>query len=194
MGRKPARKWKHLYLCAAGLVFSACTALREPEKPPERQADLLVAQKSLARGEFDKVIGESQRILSGEGSGLPKEAALFTLGLVYAHPANPRNDSATAIEFFTRLIDEHPQSAWALQARAWVALLRENASLDQSNKKLESALTARDQSYKNLMDERQSLAETVKKVREENDNLQQVIKKMKQVDIEIEERKRDQLR
>jgi len=42
--------------------------------------------------------------------------------------------------------------------------------------------------------ERQTLAETMKKMREENDNLQQVIKKMKQVDIEIEQRKRDQLR
>lgn len=194
MGRKPARKWKHLYFCIAGLVFSACTAVQEPEKPPERQADLLVAQKSLARGEYDKVINESQRVLSGEESGSLKEVALFTLGLVYAHPANPTKDSATAVEFFTRLIDEHPQSAWALQAGAWVALLRENASLDQSNKKLQSAMAALDQSNKDLMDERQNLADTLKKTREENDNLQQVIKKMKQVDIEIEERKRDQLR
>jgi flagellar motility protein MotE (MotC chaperone) len=168
--------------------------VREPEKPPERQADLLVAQTSLARGEYDKVISESQRVLSGEGSGSLEETALFTLGLVYAHPANPRKDSATAIEFFTRLIDEHPQSGWALQARTWVSLLRENTSLDQSNKKLQSAMVALDQAYKDLMDERQNLAETLKKTREENDNLQQVIKKMKQVDIEIEERKRDQSR
>jgi len=194
MGRKPAGKRKHLYLCIAGLVASACTAVREPEKPPEKPADLLVAQRSLAQGEYDKVINESQQVLSGEGSESQKESALFTLGLVYAQPANPRRDSATAIDFFTRLIDEHPESAWALQARAWIAMLRENASFAQSNKKLEGDVATLNQSYKSLLDERQTLAETMKKMREENDNLQQVIRKMKQVDIEIEQRKRDQLR
>ena len=194
MGRKPAGKRKHLYFCVAGLVVSACTTLREPEKPPEKPPDLLVAERSLARGEYDNVINESQQVLAREGSGSQEESALFTLGLVYAQPANPRRDSATAIDFFTRLIDEHPESAWALQARAWIALLRENASLDQSNKKLQGTVSTLDQSYKSIMDERQTLAETMKKMREENDNLQQVIKKMKQVDIEIEQRKRDQLR
>jgi len=168
--------------------------VREPEKPPEKPADLLVAQRSLAQGEYDKVINESQQVLSGEGSESQKESALFTLGLVYAQPANPRRDSATAIDFFTRLIDEHPESAWALQARAWIAMLRENASFAQSNKKLEGDVATLNQSYKSLLDERQTLAETMKKMREENDNLQQVIRKMKQVDIEIEQRKRDQLR
>jgi hypothetical protein len=194
MGRKPARNWKYLCFCIAGLVFSACTVPQEAQKPPDSQPGFLVAQESLERGEFDKVIDESQRLLSAEGSRPQKDAALFTLGLVYAHPANPGKDSATALGFFARLIREDPQSPWALQAGTWVALLQENATLYQSNRKFQAEMTALDQSYKNLMDERQSLAETLKKMREENDNLQQVIKKMKQVDIEIEERKRDQLR
>jgi hypothetical protein len=190
MGTEQAGKWKHLYLCLAGLILSACAATQEVQKPENKQEELLVAQQFLARGEFDKAMAESQRSLSAEGSPSSKGAALFTLGLIYAHPGNSGKDSASAIGFFKRVISETPGSHWAAQARIWIALLQENDDLRQSNTIFQEKLTGLGQAHEELTREHENTAQGLKKLREENEALQQVIKKMKQVDIEIEERKK----
>jgi hypothetical protein len=153
-----------------------------------------VAEHALARGDFAEVISESQQVLASEESRVPSDIALFTLGIVYAHPQNPAKNSVEAMSFFTRLINEHPHSPWSLQARVWLALLKEQENLAESNTKLQEENTALDYSNKKLKDELESFAQAQKKLRDENDNLQQVIKKMKQVDIEIEEKKREKAR
>jgi hypothetical protein len=195
MGRKPTRERKHFYLCLAGLILSACVTTQPPhETPPRARADALVAEHALARGDFAEVISESQQVLASEESRVPSDIALFTLGIVYAHPQNPAKNSVEAMSFFTRLINEHPHSPWSLQARVWLALLKEQENLAESNTKLQEENTALDYSNKKLKDEQESFAQAQKKLRDENDNLQQVIKKMKQVDIEIEEKKREKAR
>jgi hypothetical protein len=192
MGREPTRKRKHVYLCLAGLILWACVAAQEPRAtPPETRAATLVAEQALVLEDFDEVISESRRVLAAEDSDVPSDAALFTLGIVYAHPRNPSKNSAEAMNLFTRLLQDYPQSPWASQARVWLALLREQDTLGESNAKLHEENTALDSVNKKLRDEQENYMQTQKKLRDENENLQQVIKKMKQVDIEIEEKKRE---
>jgi TPR repeat protein len=107
------------------------------------------SQKLLAAGDFEGFISENQRVLSRAHPRSPKDEALFNLGLVYAHEGNPKKDLSKSLDFFKRLIREHPRSPLADQAKIWVGLLQEN------------------------------------------DSLNQVIQKLKQVDIEVEERKRE---
>jgi len=195
MGRKPPRERKHVYLCLAGLIFSACVTTQQPhEMPPKARADTLVGEQSLALGDFEDVISESQRVLSSEESRVPSDVALFTLGVAYAHPQNPAKNSVEAMRFFSRLINEYPHSPWSIHARIWLALLKEQETLAESNTKLQEENTALDRFNKKLKDEQESSTQAQKKLRDENDNLQQVIKKMKQVDIEIEEKKREKAR
>jgi TolA-binding protein len=107
------------------------------------------SQRLLAAGDFEGFISENQRVLSLAHPRSSKDEALFNLGLVYAHEGNPKKDFSKSLDFFKRLIREHPRSPLAEQAKIWVGLLQEN------------------------------------------DSLNQVIQKLKQVDIEVEERKRE---
>jgi tetratricopeptide (TPR) repeat protein len=107
------------------------------------------SQRLLAAGDFEGFIGENQRILSLAHPRSSKDEALFNLGLVYAHEGNPKKDFSKSLDFFKRLIRDHPKSPLVEQAKIWVGLLQEY------------------------------------------DSLNQVIQKLKQVDIEVEERKRE---
>ena len=107
------------------------------------------SQRLLATGDFEGFISENQRVLSLAHPRSPKDEALFNLGLVYAHERNPKKDFSKSLDFFKRLIHDHPRSPLVEQAKIWVGLLQEY------------------------------------------DSLTQVIQKLKQVDIEVEERKRE---
>ena len=126
-------------------------------KPPEVKVEDVAegresqtrSQKLLAAGDFEGFISENQKILSLAYPRSPKDEALFNLGLVYAHEGNPKKDFSKSLDFFKRLIREHPRSPLVEQAKIWVGLLQEY------------------------------------------DSLNKVIQKLKQVDIEVEERKRE---
>ena len=107
------------------------------------------SQRLLAAGDFEGFISENQRVLSLAHPRSSKDEALFNLGLVYAHEGNPKKDFLKSLDFFKRLIHDHPRSPLVEQAKIWVGLLQEYESLNQ------------------------------------------VIQKLKQVDIEVEERKRE---
>jgi len=137
--------------------------MRQPEtKPPETKPLEVKAedvaegresqtrnQRLLAAGDFEGFISENQRVLSPAHPRSSKDEALFNLGLVYAHEGNPKKDFSKSLDFFKRLIRDHPRSPLVEQAKIWVGLLQEYESLSQ------------------------------------------VIQKLKQVDIEVEERKRE---
>jgi tetratricopeptide (TPR) repeat protein len=131
---------------------------KPPEaKPPEVKVEDFAEvresqtrnQRLLATGDFEGFINENQRILSLAHPRSSKGEALFNLGLVYAHEGNPKKDFSKSLDFFKRLIHEHPKSPLVEEAKIWVGLLQEYESLNQ------------------------------------------VIQKLKQVDIEVEERKRE---
>lgn len=137
--------------------------MRQPETKPAETKPLEVKaedvaegresqtrnQRLLAAGDFEGFISENQRVLSPAHPRSSKDEALFNLGLVYAHEGNPKKDFSKSLDFFKRLIRDHPRSPLVEQAKIWVGLLQEYESLSQ------------------------------------------VIQKLKQVDIEVEERKRE---
>lgn len=178
MGRKSSRSRQHVHICIALLIlFCWGCALsqketpkanapvpavvlepqRLPEPPPvveepkealeRREANeyLSTAQNLLARGDYEGSLRESQRALGLLKDQPPADTAIFNMGLVYAHPKNPKKDNKRAIYFFNRVIKGFPDGPWAEQAKIWVGVL-------------------------------------------------DGVEKLKQVDLEIEERKRDRSR
>ncbi len=106
-------------------------------------------RRLLSAKDFDGFVKEKQKILSSADPAAPKDEALFSLGLAYAHEGNPRRDLSKSLDHFRRLLHEYPKSPWVEEAKIWVGLLQENESL------------------------------------------QQIIQKLKQVDLEVEEKKRE---
>jgi tetratricopeptide (TPR) repeat protein len=119
------------------------------EEPDEAREALVRSQRLLAQGDFDGALASAQRALSLSARKPSEEDALLTLGSIYAHPGNPKKDFTKSLEFFRKLVKEHPKSPSAEQGKIWIGVLQENEKLNE------------------------------------------MIQKSKQVDLEIEEKKRE---
>ncbi len=126
MGGKRKRTRQYLYVCFACLIMLAgasCAQFRAAELPPEpdRCTPLQRVQTRIARGDFEGAVRKSQDALSN-GSQCA-DTALFDLGLVYAHYANPKKDYKKSLDNFSRLVREYPRSPLAEEAKTWVSVL-----------------------------------------------------------------------
>ncbi len=144
MGRKPTRAWKYIYLFLASLIsllLFNCALIKGPKitvteskVTDEAQEHLLRGQKLFSRKDFARAIIEYEKVLSLSTHQPPEDQALFNIALIYAHFGNPKRDYKKSIDFFTRMLNEYPESHLAEQAKIWIALLRESM---ESNKKIE---------------------------------------------------------
>ena len=101
------------------------------EDPRGVRDNLLRSQKLLAQGDFDGALNENQKILSLSSRRPPEDEALFNLGVICALPGNPKKDYEKSLDFFRRLIKDHPKSPFTEQAKAWVEMIQENQKLNQ---------------------------------------------------------------
>src|SRR5262249_14191356 len=112
----------------------------EPKEALERREAneyLMLAQNLMAKGDYEGSFGESQRVLGLLNDQPPADTAIFNMGLIYAHPKNPKKDNKRAIYFFNRVIKGYPDSPWAEQARIWVGVLDGVEKLKQVDLEIE---------------------------------------------------------
>jgi tetratricopeptide (TPR) repeat protein len=165
------------------VFFSGCAEMERsktrvevssaPTKKTEQlksEGHLQLGQKLLARGDFEGSLKEHQKALSLSGKNPPGDEALFQIGLIYAHPENPKKDYEKSLDQFKRLVKDYPESPRVDEARIWTGNLQEIQKLKQANDRLSQA--------------NEKLNQTI-------ENLNQLIQKSKQVDIQIEEKKRE---
>jgi len=117
---------------------------------------LLNSLELLSQGKYEEASREIQKLLSASPRHPMEDEALFQMGLLYAHPGNPKKDYGKSMTYFKKLIKDYPQSSWSEPAKAWTGMLQEVERLNQTI-----------------------------------DKLNQTIEKSKQVDIEIEEKKKE---
>lgn len=138
MGRKRFGKRKYLFLCITGLIFfpllSCGPIIERPtvsgkEKPAiiEKECCLrLEVKESLARHEdFEALLKQNQETLAALPKNKPADGLLFTLGLLYAHPENPKKNYKKSLNFFKRVINEYPRSVCAGEAKIWAGVLED---------------------------------------------------------------------
>ncbi len=196
MGRERIRPGKHVHFCVALLILLAgCAGLNNGN---EIRDSMRHGQMSLAQGDYDGSVKEYQRALRFAHDRSPADVALFNLGLIYIDPQNPKKNDQKAINSFAELIAAHPQSPWAAQAKIWMTVLDEKK---RSNEELEKSRQATEKLQQEI-DRLNQLVEIskqeVEKSRQEVEKSKQVIEKSKQalekanqVDIEIEQKKRE---
>ena len=100
--------------------------IEEPKEAVDRREAneyLILAQNLLAKGDYEGSLRESQRVLGLLKDQPPADTAIFNMGLVYAHPKNPKKDNKRAIFFFSRVIKGYPDGPWAEQAKIWGGVL-----------------------------------------------------------------------
>lgn len=153
--------------------------VKTARKPPEREKEsatpaavkLQQARKALLRGEYERAAEEAQAALAfGEKNGGPGDRVLYTLGLIHAHAGNPKRNCEKAVYYFKKLLRDFPLSSLAEEAKVWAAVLQENLKLNEGIGK--------------IREENSRLSET-------NAKLTERMEKSKQVDIAVEEKKRE---
>jgi tetratricopeptide (TPR) repeat protein len=162
-------------------------------------------QSLLARGDYDGSVKEYQRALRLARDRSPADVALFNLGLIYSDPQNPKRDDQKGIHSFAELVRAHPESPWAGQAKIWVAVLDEKERSKEEIEKSKQAIEKSDQEIERLKQLIEKSRQEIEKSRQEVEKSKQVVEKSKQavekstqameksnqVDIEIEQKKRE---
>ena len=184
MGRKQTRPGKHLYFCTAVLIFlflSGCDALLlDIIEHKEARDPLLRSKRYLVWGDYEAAIKENEKVLSLSADKPPSDEALFNLGIIYAHYGNPRNNYGKSIYFFKKLVKDYPKSSLFGEAKIWAKLLEENQRFNKDLEKLTQII-------EKSKSENQRLNNKIK-------GLKQMIAESKQVDIEVEQKKREETR
>jgi hypothetical protein len=101
------------------------------------------------------------------------DVALFNLGFAYAYSQSPYRDPAKALQYFGELLKKYPQSPWAFQGLAWVALINENLTLEETRRRLQVELRTREATIRGLRVQ---------------------LNRSRDIDIEIEKKERELLR
>ncbi|HWO42769.1 MAG TPA: hypothetical protein VNO43_13295 [Candidatus Eisenbacteria bacterium] len=167
---------------------SACTSTFEPgrtveSKPPP---DSFARAKTLAvEGNFEAAYLENQKILS-ERKGAP-DLALFNMGMLSATSLNPRRNHARALASFRKLVDEHPESPYAEQAKAWIQVLEEHQKVVDEKQKIA-------EEKQRLIEEKRALIREREVLTQEKERLKYTAERSRQIDIEVEKRRREALR
>ena len=139
-GRRLRREEARLRQTLERLEWEA-TKPPEPrrEEPKENRELVPRTQTLLAQGDFEGAMRENQKILALSLRRSPEDEALFNLGVLYAHSGNSKKDYEKSLEFFRRVVSEHPRSPFVQQAKAWIGVLEENANLNQILEKSKQA-------------------------------------------------------
>lgn len=198
MGGKSIGRGQYVCVCFALLsALAGCGLMREWQEGQEIRESLNQAQSLLMRADYDASIHEYQKVLLLAHERSPSDAALFNIGVIYAHPLNPRRDPQKAYSHFSQVVAGYPASPWWPPAQAWIGVLAEaqksRQEIEQSKQTLEQSKQELEVAKQELEKSRQAGEKTkaeLEKSRQEIEKSRQVIEKSRQVDIEIEQKKR----
>jgi len=176
MKNQRSRYFFPAYALLGSVWMSACSPLNGgPDTPaPEAKKPIAPFEQSSAlfsHGLYEAAYNENQKILQ-EGRGAP-DVALFNMGMISAHSANPKKNYPRALSSFRTLLVEYPQSPMIEPAKTWIQVLEE---------------------YQKLADEKRALMKEREALVHEKDKLKYTVEKSRQVDVDIEKRRRDTLR
>ena len=191
MGRKYSRQRKHFFLYIACwisflLAGTGCTPYYnlyndEPfsfDQHSEANQLLLEAKLSFSSGDFLTSLKKNQEMLNRFPQKYGSHA-LYMMGLIYANPENTYVNYEISIHFFKKLVKEYPESVFKDKAKIWIWLLNQNMDyaekVDKKNKRIDL------------------LENELKTEKKEIINLQNQIKRLKEIDLGIEEKKREAL-
>jgi hypothetical protein len=180
------------------LLLTSCTTIPQsfegsprekaltPSRDPFERSKALVAERS-----YEEAYKENQRILA-EGKGAA-DVALFNMGMVSAHPFNPRKNYPRALASFRTLLNEHPQSSLREQAQLWIQLIEEQHKVAQEKQKVLEEKQKLVEERRALIRERELLNREREVLSQEREKLKYTVEKSRQVDIDIEKRRRQAL-
>lgn len=81
--------------------------------------------------DFEKAVRKNTRIIEKVGRKKPADAALYNLGLIYAHVNNPAKDYKKSEIYFTEITKQFPHSSYAEEAKVWLGVFETIKKIQQ---------------------------------------------------------------
>ena len=200
MGGKSIGQWQQICICLALLIIVSGCGLFQQSSNQRRELREALAQghQLLARGDYDGSLKAFQNVIVIAKDQPPADAAIFHIGVVYAHPQNPRKDRRKAVGSFDDVLTRYPDSPFVEPAKAWIGALNEidatkqeiertKLEVEQSKQEIENSRLTADRSKQEAEKSRVELERS----RQEIEKIKQEIEKSKQVDIQIEKKRRE---
>ena len=102
------------------------------EKVKEKKTvPVVVVRKVVENQNFEEAVRKNTRILDEAGKKKPADAALYNLGLIYAHVDNPAKDYEKSQNHFEQLAKQFPDSEFAEEAEIWLGLFETIEKIQQ---------------------------------------------------------------
>lgn len=140
MGRERSRPGQYLYLCAAGLIIAmltACAPVEVKKTTVEENVQQQRGQHLLIQGDFKGALRANREMLALFPHSPPGDEALFNLGLIYAHHANPERDVGKTMSYFSRLKKDFPDSPRTEEAMIWGNILETLESTKRKEREIQ---------------------------------------------------------
>lgn len=147
MGGKQPRSGKYIYLCIACIISSSlfhCATLKERRVHKMAEEHLSRGQDFISKREFDAAIDEFQKTLSLSPPKPLQEDAIFYMGLVYAHFANPKRNYEKSLQLFLKILNDPVPSPLFEQAKIWVGVISEHLETIKKIEKLKESIKERE--------------------------------------------------
>ena len=142
MGKERAPKRQHVFLystCLLALVLigSGCATCLNIQKRWESRNHLDRAERLLSKGDYEGALQADKAAMENFPKCSPGDRALFHMGLIWAHPGNPKKDYNRALACFQQLVSNFPRSHLQGKATIWIGALKQMISCEGRVKGLE---------------------------------------------------------
>jgi TolA-binding protein len=142
MGRERSGPGQCFYLCAAGLIITMLTACVPVEVKTTVEENVVQQREQhlLTQGDFEGALRANREMLALFPHSPPGDTALFNLGLIYVHYANPERDVGKTMYYFSRLKTEFPDSPRTEEAMIWGNILEALESTRQKEREIQEKM------------------------------------------------------
>ncbi|MDL1964536.1 MAG: hypothetical protein LWW98_09445 [Deltaproteobacteria bacterium] len=207
MGEKQARKRKYLFFyCTCFLTILllgiGCAATLNFQKRQQSEKSFKKGEKFIIKGEYEEALIEYEKVLRLFPRVSPGDNALFHIGLIWLHPDNPQKNYEKSLISFQRVIHDFSQTGLRETAKVLsytvTELIRSESdikkfkeSADSLQNRLRKENEEQTKTLKKQMEELKKLKERIGKLKGQTGELKEQLRELKEIDIVIEEKKRD---
>jgi tetratricopeptide (TPR) repeat protein len=145
------------------LISSGCTACLDMQNRWPGRDHLEQADQLLSKGDYEGALKSYHAVLETFPECFPGDLALLHIGMIWAHPENPKKDYDKALACFQQLGSNFPETRLRAEVSVWTGILEQ------------------------LINDEDRLEDLEKKV----SDFKQKLDKLKEIDIRTEEKKRE---
>jgi len=171
------------------LLITGCALTTQKKWQGKKHLDQ--AEKLINKGDYEGALKEDKQAASLLPGILPGDKALFHMGLIWAHPENPKRDYGKALECFQQVVHNFPNSALMEEVRILISAINELILR-------EGRIKERDTTINELKKDNNALKEIEIKLEGKNKDLEESVRALKkqlnalkEIDLGIEEKKRE---